>query len=75
MILREVVLSLVDKANSYLEQNRLQEAEAAYLAARDILPTNAVIHNNLGSIILDKGQLASAKLYFQQALKLDCNAN
>ncbi|HJL84643.1 MAG TPA: tetratricopeptide repeat protein, partial [Candidatus Marinimicrobia bacterium] len=69
----EALVSLIEARNlglAYLEENRLDEAEAQFIIMTENAPDDAMGHANLGLIYLRKSDFAKAEKAVQQALRL-----
>jgi len=68
------IIDLVEARNlglAYLEENRLDEAEAQFIKMTEKAPDDAMGHANLGLIYLRKGDFTKAEKAVQQALRLN----
>ena len=52
------------------EINRLDDAEASYLSAIELMPEFAEAHNNLGNVLKQTQRLAQAESAYQRAIEL-----
>lgn len=57
----------------YLRDSRLPEAEAAFNAALERSPTNAVAGNELGIVLRRQGKFAEAEAAYQRTIASDPN--
>jgi len=58
---------------AYTREGRFAEAQSVAFAGLSIAPDNAVLHNNLGVIYAETGQVELARHYFEKALLLRPN--
>ena len=68
------IIDLVEARNlglAYLEENRLDEAEAQFIKMTENAPNDAMGHANLGLIYLRKSDFTKAEKAVQQALRLN----
>ena len=69
----EAFLPVIEARNlglAYLEENRLDEAEAQFIIMTENAPNDAMGHANLGLLYLRKSDFAKAEKAVQQALRL-----
>ena len=69
----EALFSVIEARNlglAYLEENRLDEAEAQFIKMIENAPDDAMGHANLGLIYLRKSDFTKAEKAVQQALRL-----
>ena len=71
----EFVAAPVNLGNSYLELNRLDEAQSSFMSALAIDKTSAAAYYGLGQVALSKRNYAEAVNYFQKSLDLAPAAN
>lgn len=71
------VHSLLSLGSLYVDMSRLDEAEALFFKAEKKLndmpghfPLRAIIANNLGNVLLEKGEPAAAEHYLRRSIKL-----
>jgi protein O-mannosyl-transferase len=60
--------------NALLQQGRVDEAAAALTRAVKLQPNNAVLHHNLGAVLLEAGDNAGALQHLEASLKLGLNS-
>ena len=59
-----------DMGNYYHHLGRLDKAIKHYRIAVRLQPTNAELHNNLGTVLAKSGDIYQAKNHFEEALRL-----
>jgi tetratricopeptide (TPR) repeat protein len=61
----------MQRAQQFLEEDRVQEAILEFSSALDLQPQNAEVHERIGEAFVAHGRLVEALPYFQQAFRLD----
>ena len=56
---------------SYLQENKLEEAEAEFLKLIELAPNEALGYANLGIVYMRQDRLEDAEVQFEKALTLD----
>jgi len=68
--IQEAVRQLYQQANTYIAENKLEEAIACYRKSIALVPTLGDAYQKWGNLLVKTGQLEAAIATYQQAIKL-----